>query len=96
MNKAKKFGYDPELNNAMVELCARIGLDFDLDPKWEYITKFIKKKEVHLGMSCDYIDFTVFNKNKDYAGQAITDWSLQGALRYLPDPERPVPGLHDQ
>ena len=96
MNKAKKFGYDPELNRPIVELCARIGLDFDLDPKWEYITKFIARKRIYIGMAVRYIDFTLFNKDKDYGGTRITDWSLQGALRYLPNPERPVPGLHDQ
>ena len=87
---------DPELNRPIVELCARIGLDFDLDPKWEYITKFIARKRIYIGMAVRYIDFTLFNKDKDYGGTRITDWSLQGALRYLPDPERPVPGLHDQ
>ncbi len=95
MNKAKKFGYDPKQNNMMVELCARIGLDFDLDPKWKYITEFIVIKERYIGMACDYIDFTVFNKDKDYAGQAINNWSLRTALGYLPYPKRPIPKLND-
>ena len=40
-------------------------------------------------MAIRYIDFTLFNKDKDYGGTRITNWSLSEALRYLPYPERP-------
>jgi len=96
MNKAKKFGYDPKKNAPMVELCARIGLDFDKDPKWELITKFIAKKEVHLGVAIDYIDWTIFHKTKShFGGVPITDWSMRRAHPGLPLPEKPYPKLND-
>ena len=95
MNKAKVFGYDPKQNNAMVELCARIGLNFDKDPKWEAITKFISKNKFNIGSSCDYIDFTVFNKDYSPDGDKYTDWYLREALSDLPYPKRPVPRLND-
>ncbi len=94
-NKANKFGYDPEQNNMMVELCARIGLDFDLDPKWKYITEFIAIKERYIGLVSKYIDFTIFEKDYSRTGSSITDWSLREALSYLRYPKRPVPKLHD-
>ncbi len=96
MNKAKRFGYDPKQNNQMVELCARIGLDFDKDPKWDYITKFISLKEDNIGTANDYLDFTVFES--DYSlqnGDKFTDWYLRECFPYLPKPKRPLPRLND-
>jgi len=95
MNKAKRFGYDPKLNNGIVELCARIGLDFDKDPKWDYITKFISAKEVHLLIACDYIDWTIFGKTHGYSGVPITDWSMRRAHPGLPYPKKPYPRLNE-
>ena len=95
MNKAKKFGYDPRLNQPMVELCARIGLDFDKDPKWEAITKFISLDKFNIGSACDYIDFTVFEKDYNVDGVRYTDWHLRDALGHLPYPKRPLPKLND-
>ena len=95
MNKAEKFGYDPHLNNMIVELCARIGLDFDVNLKWKSITEFIKIKERYIGDAIAYLDFTLFNKNEDWVGNLINDWSLRDALHYLPYPKRPLPRLHD-
>jgi len=95
MNKAKVFGYDPKQSNGIVELCARIGLNFDKDPKWEAITKFIAVKEVHILYACDYIDYTVFEKDKGYSGVPITDWSMRRASGWLPSPKIPYPRLND-
>jgi len=95
MNKAKKFGYDSKLNNGIVELCARIGLDFDKDPKWKYIVTFISEKEVNVLIACDYIDWTIFNKTKGYSGVPITDWSMRRAMGRLPAPKKPYPKLND-
>lgn len=84
-----------------IELCARIGLNFDSDPKWQYIVDFISKPESadrgHAGMAALYIDFTVFGKNVDYTGTVFTDWSLKDALGTgrLPKPNRPLPKLHE-
>ena len=94
MNKAKRFGYDPKLNKGIVELCARIGLNFDKDPKWDAITKFIKEKEVHILIACDYIDWTIFGKSVGYSGVPITDWSMRRAIGKLPYPKKPYPKLH--
>jgi len=95
MNKAKRFGYDPKQNQPMVELCARIGLDFDKDPKWDYIVKFIEKKRVNVVLASRYIDYTVFNKSIDRTGDRITDWSMRGAHPGLPYPKKPYPKLND-
>ncbi len=95
MNKAKKFGYDPKQNNQMVELCARIGLDFDKDSKWDYITKFIALKEDNIGGAIDYIDWTVFEKTHAWTGTKITDWLMRDTFGYLPPPKKPYPKLND-
>jgi len=94
MNKAKRFGYDPKKNNGMVELCARIGLDFDKDPKWKVITEFIAKKEVHVKVACDYIDWTIFNKTHSVTGTKITDWLMRRAHPGLPYPKKTYPKLN--
>ena len=96
MSKAKKFGYREKQNNQMIELCARIGLDFDLNPKWNMITKFIIEKEDNIGTANDYLDFTVFES--DYSlqtGDKLTDWYLKEAFPGLPYPKRPIPKLND-
>jgi len=99
MNKAKRFGYTKNKPGPMVELCARIGLDFDKDPKWEYIVKFItsdsKNIGTNMGIACDYIDWTIFNKPKGYSGVPITDWSMRRAHPGLPWPQKPYPRLND-
>ena len=96
MNKAKKFGIISKKPQPMIELCARIGLDFDLNPKWHYITKFINSNpKKHVVYSVDYIDYTVFNKTHDRTGTRITDWSMRRASGYLPNPKRPYPKLND-
>jgi len=95
MSKAKKFGYDPKQNQPMIELCARIGLDFDLDPKWKTITNFVGKEEVNIATANDYIDWTVFEKTYARTGTRITDWLMRDASRGLPAPKKPYPKLND-
>jgi len=96
MSKAKKFGSDPKQNNSIVELCARIGLDFDLNPKWDYIVSFIKKDfEDNIDIATDYIDWTIFNKSHSRSGTRITDWLMRDASRGLPTPKKPYPKLND-
>ncbi len=91
-------GADPSMQQ-WIELCGRIGLNFDRDPKWQYIVDFIKLPDSismgYAGASIDYIDFTVYEKDNDYMGTRFTDWSMQDALRHLPYPNRPVPRLND-
>jgi len=94
MNKAKIFGYEPKQNQPMVELCARIGVNFDKDPKWEAITKFISLKRRYVGLASRYLDFTLFDKEKDYGGTPINDWSLREVLSHLPYPKKPIPRLN--
>ena len=96
MNKAKRFGITSKAPGDMVELCARIGLDFDRDPKWDYIVKFIEEDpKNHVVYAVDYIDWTVFNKEYNNAGTKITDWSMGRAIGKLPDPKKPYPRLND-
>ena len=74
-------------------------MDFDLDPKWKYITEFITHKDRGKrsfgSIAVKYIDFTVLDKDVSRHGHPINDWSLRTALRYLPKPKRPVPKLND-
>lgn len=79
-----------------IELCARIGLYFDSDPKWQYIVDFVGAARGNAGAAVPYIDFTVFGKNADELGNVYTDWYLKDALGTgrLPPPNRPVPKLH--
>jgi len=82
-----------------IELCARIGLYFDNDPKWQYIVDFISLPESSIrgyaGAAVDYIDFTVYNKDYSRVGDKLTDWYLKEALGHLPYPDRKVPRLND-
>ena len=98
--KAHKYAYEGERTDsiAIIELCARIGLDFDLDSKWEAVTKFITLPKGptrnYASEAIDYIDFTVFEKDRDYTDSyRLTTWSLQTAFKYLPYPKRKVPSL---
>ena len=102
MAKSKKLGYaDGEItdNIQVIRLCARIGLDFDLDPKWDYITKFVTHKDrgylPFAGEACNYIDYTIFKKDKDRVGNRYTDWYFRDILHYLPQPKRKLPRLND-
>ena len=96
MNKAKMFGDDPEKNKPMVELCARIGLDFDRDPKWDYIVKFIKEDpKNNVAPAINYIDWTIFNKTHALTGTPITDWLMGRTIGKLPPPKKPYPRLND-
>jgi hypothetical protein len=104
MAKADKYGYNGGGKNIraktqIIGLCARIGLDFDLNPKWKAITDFIKlpqgSRRSYGTIACRYLDFTVFNKDYDVLGRPINDWALREALNYLPKPKRPIPSLND-
>jgi hypothetical protein len=96
MSKAKKFEVKSNTPGAMVELCARIGLDFDKDPKWDYITKFIAKDSNNNIMEAiNYIDWTIFEKTHALTGTRITDWLMRRAHPGLPRPKKPYPPLHD-
>lgn len=98
MAKAVKYGYNTSNireRAQFIELCGRIGLYFDRDPKWQYIVDYIKLPESptmgYAGEAVRYIDFTVYGKDYDGATR-LTDWSLR-ALQHLPKPNRPVPKL---
>jgi hypothetical protein len=96
MNKAKRFGWETKKPGLIVRLCARIGLDFDKDPKWEYITKFVAKDaKNNIEVAIDYIDWTIFEKTYDWTGTRITDWSMREAHPGLPWPKKPYPRLND-
>ena len=89
MSKAGKFGYQVENNNLMVEICARIGVDFDLNPKWKNITRFIAESRRNLVYARDYIDYTVFDKKyfDENRKQPYTEWHFRRIPDYLPFPE---------
>ncbi len=111
--KANKYGYGIPTENEdgsvspaniretgqFIELCGRIGLYFDSDPKWQYIVDFIKQPnttfEGYAGEAALYIDFTVYGKDYTQYGDKITKWLMQTSLRHLPYPNRPVPSIND-
>jgi len=95
MSKAKKLGVKSKGPGAMIELCARIGLDFDLNPKWDYITEYIiKDPKNHVTLAMNYIDWTVFEKTHARTGTRITDWLMRRVSGELPPPKKPFPPLH--
>jgi len=97
MNKAKRFGYKSKRPSPMVELCARIGLDFDKDPKWGAITKFINEDvENNISPAINYIDWTIFGKTYARTGTRITDWLMRPTIGKLPYPKKPYPKLNAQ
>ena len=88
-------------NQQWIELCGRIGLNFDREPKWKYIVDFIKHPDSvsmgHAGEAVTYIDFTVYHKDMVAgADYPITDWVMRTSLSHLPYPNRPVPRQDDQ
>ncbi|QOG13213.1 hypothetical protein [Arcobacter sp. FWKO B] len=102
--KANKYDYGKRGGNLreaqqFIELCARIGLYFDSDPKWQYIVDFISLPESrvrgHAGEAVEYIDFTVYKKDYTRTGTKFTDWLLRTSLKHLPYPDRKVPRLND-
>jgi len=97
ISKANKYGYTQRDNIQIIELCARIGIDFDSDPKWNTITHFITMPNASLrgyaGDAVEYLDFTIFEKDYSLGGDKITSWSMKTALQYLPKPKREVPSL---
>jgi hypothetical protein len=96
MNKAKRFGVESKTPGAMVELCARIGLDFDKDPKWQVITEFVlKDPNNNIMEAINYLDWTVFEKTHALTGTKITDWLMRRAIGGLPKPKKPYPKLND-
>lgn len=80
-----------------IELCGRIGLYFDNEPRWQYIVDFIKinKDGATAGMAVEYIDFTIYKKDYSRTGNKFTDWWLRDALRHLPRPSRHLPSIND-
>ena len=99
MYKAKKLGYKSKKPNGIIELCARIGLNFDNDPKYKEIKKFITSPNAvrrgYVFSACNYIDYTIFNKTHDKFGTEYTDWYFREISGYLPEPKRPLPKLND-
>jgi len=97
MYKAKKLGYNSKKPNGIIELCARIGLNFDKNPKYREIKEFITLPHAisrgYVFSVCHYIDYTVFNKTHDKFGTKYTDWYFREISGYLPKPKRPLPSL---
>lgn len=93
---ADKFGlYD---NNQitktrfMIELCARIGVDFDTDSKWAPVRRFIAhpNRRGSGATALDYIDFVILEKDKNFEGNYFSEWSLTTFARYLSSPKRSI------
>ena len=82
MDVGEEFGYGKK--GMMVGLCARIGINFYKDPKYKYITGFVGIRTRNISYASDYIDFTIFDKRYDSAGNRYTRYLFGDSLRYLP------------
>jgi len=74
------------------DLCARIGINFDKDPQYEAITKFLQdpyaSKGDYIGTVIEYLEWTLFEQDKSRSTNIwITGWSM-GAIGSLPKPKR--------
>jgi hypothetical protein len=81
--KAKKYANDDNgpYPWVMIRLCVRIGLRFDMDPKWEPIREYIQSGShsdygENISEIIDYIDYSIFDRKTSEFGDQIVPRNL--------------------
>ena len=82
----------------MASVCAIIGLDFETNPKLEFIVKRLKSTEYDTPLRHlrDYLRFEVLKKDFDEQGYYYNSWSLRGTQEGMPRYTRHVPDFYTE
>lgn len=81
----------------MSSVCAIIGINFEKDPKLDFITNKIKESNYRLlGNINSYLRFEVLRKDYDEGGNQYNNWSLRGVRQGMPPMTRHVPDFNTE
>lgn len=82
----------------MASVCSIIGLNFEQNPKLDFIVKKIKSNSTYgpLVDINDYLRFEVLQKDYDEAGNQYNNWSLRGVRDGMPPMTRHVPDFNTE
>lgn len=82
----------------MASVCAIIGLNFEADPKLDFVVQKIKSSnnEGVLVDINDYFRFEMLQKDYDEAGNQYNNWSLRGVRQGMPPMTRHVPDFNTE
>ncbi|MBN6710756.1 hypothetical protein JFL47_13460 [Haemophilus haemoglobinophilus] len=82
----------------MASVCAIIGVNFEQEPKFDFIVKKIKSNSDYgpLIDINDYLRFEVLQKDYDEAGNQYNNWSLRGVRDGMPPMTRHVPDFNTE
>ena len=82
----------------MASVCAIIGVNFEQEPKFDFIVKKIKSNSDYgpLIDINDYLRFEVLQKDYDEAGNQYNNWSLRGVRQGTPPMTRHVPDFNTE
>nr|WP_077423017.1 hypothetical protein [Rodentibacter myodis] len=81
----------------MTQICAIIGLGFEMDPKFKFIVNRFQKNDVFaLSNILDYLRFEVLKKDFDTGGTHYNTWSLRGVQENMPPITRHIPDFYTE
>ncbi|MBN6710741.1 hypothetical protein JFL47_05785 [Haemophilus haemoglobinophilus] len=81
----------------MASVCAIIGLNFEADPKLDFVVQKLKEGKYRLlGEINSYLRFEVLQKDYDEAGNQYNNWSLRGVRQGTPPMTRHVPDFNTE
>ncbi|MDG2918169.1 hypothetical protein P7M46_09175 [Bisgaard Taxon 10/6] len=82
----------------MASVCAIIGVDFENNPKLNFIVDRIKSDPLYIPLIKinDYLRFEVLQKDYDEAGNQYNNWSLRGVREGMPSMTRHVPDFNTE
>ena len=81
----------------MASVCAIVGLNFEADPKLDFVVQKLKEGKYRLlGEINSYLRFEVLQKDYDEAGNQYNNWSLRGVRQGTPPMTRHVPDFNTE
>lgn len=82
----------------MASVCTIIGVDFENNPKLNFIVDRIKSDPLYIPLIKinDYLRFEVLQKDYDEAGNQYNNWSLRGVRQGMPPMTRHVPDFNTE